>query len=248
MDPQRLLEQFLGSGNAAANAPQRRDGGQWDNARNMADQFTSGPMGGFGGGMAAGGLLGLLIGNKKMRNMAGGIAGYGGAAVLGALAYRAYQNWQEGKSPAQATKASERDVAPGESFLPPTAADGRPFALVVVLAMVSAAKSDGHIGPDEQKVIFDKVNSSGLEAESKAFVFDALARPIALSEVAGLVRGLEQGAEVYLAARLAVDPDHPGEKAYLEALAHRLELPKDLVLHLERQAMALPAPGEPQPG
>ena len=48
----------------------------------------------------------------------------------------------------------------------------------------------------------------------------------------------EQAAELYLASRLAIDPDHPGEKAYLEALAHRLKLPGDLVAHLNRQAEA----------
>src|SRR3712207_7808146 len=59
------------------------------------------------------------------------------------------------------------------------------------------------------------------------FRSDALSRPIPLNEIAGLVRGPEQGAEIYLAARLAIDPDHPAEKAYLEALAHRLKLPGD---------------------
>jgi uncharacterized membrane protein YebE (DUF533 family) len=199
-------------------------------------------MGGFGGGMAAGGLLGLLVGNKKMRRMAGGVAGYGGAAVLGALAYRAYQNWQDGKAAAQAPVASERDVAPAAEFLAQTAADGRPFALVLILAMIGAAKADGHIGPEEQNSIFEKVGALQLDPESKAFVFDALARPIALNEVAGLSRGPEQGSEIYLAARLAIDLDHPAEKSYLEALAHRLKLPQDLVAHLERQALALPAP------
>ena len=29
----------------------------------------------------------------------------------------------------------------------------------------------------------------------------------------------EQGAELYLAARLAIDPDEPAERAYLDALA-----------------------------
>jgi uncharacterized membrane protein YebE (DUF533 family) len=43
----------------------------------------------------------------------------------------------------------------------------------------------------------------------------------------------EQGAELYLAARLAIDPDEPAERAYLEALAARLELPAELRARLD---------------
>ena len=240
MDAQRLLEQFLGSGGSefgtrTDNGAQNGASGPWDNARAMAERFTSGPMGGFGGGMAAGSLLGLLVGNKKVRKFAGGAVGYGGAAALGALAYRAYQNWQEGKAVAKAPAAAERDIAPAAGFAPPMAADGRPFALALILAMIGAAKADGHIGQEEQAAIFAKVNALDLDAESKAFVFDALASPIDIGVVAGMSRGLEQGAEIYIAARLAIDPDHPAEKSYLETLARGLQLPHDLVAHLERQ-------------
>ncbi|MCY4342057.1 MAG: DUF533 domain-containing protein, partial [Gammaproteobacteria bacterium] len=48
----------------------------------------------------------------------------------------------------------------------------------------------------------------------------------------------EQAAEIYLVSRLAIDIDHPAEKAYLEALAHRLNLPAELIAHLDRQAEA----------
>ena len=47
-----------------------------------------------------------------------------------------------------------------------------------------------------------------------------------------------EAAELYLASRLAIDPDHPMEQAYPEGLASRLSLPRDLVDHLEGQAAA----------
>jgi uncharacterized membrane protein YebE (DUF533 family) len=43
----------------------------------------------------------------------------------------------------------------------------------------------------------------------------------------------EQGAELYLAARLAIDPDEPSERAYLDALAERLGLPAELRANLD---------------
>jgi hypothetical protein len=79
MDPQRLLEQFLGAGGPSPlggqNSAPQGDAGPLDKLRGAAGTLTSGPMGGFGGGMAAGGLLGLLVGSKKVRKMAGGVVG-----------------------------------------------------------------------------------------------------------------------------------------------------------------------------
>ncbi|MDT8265477.1 DUF533 domain-containing protein, partial [Roseomonas sp. DSM 102946] len=98
------------------------------------------------------------------------------------------------------------------------------------------AKADGHIDAEEQRRIFAKVDEAGLDAEAKGFVFDALAAPAGVSEVAASASTPEQAAELYLASRLAVDPDQPAERAYLEALAHRLKLPEGLAAHLDRQA------------
>lgn len=240
MNPQSLLEQFLGP-NAARSA-----GGIMDQARG---QLQSSGMGGMAGGLAAGGVLGLLLGNNKARKtvgkLAGGAVGYGGAAVLGALAYKAYQNWQAGKQAPQVTGQPAPAALPsappaGSKFLPETAPanDGRPFELALVLAMIAAANADGHIGPDEQKAIYERVGQLPLDAEDKGFVFDALAKPPSLQDVANLAQGQEQAAELWLASRLAIDPDHPMEQAYLDALASRLKLPGELVAHLEGQVQA----------
>ena len=257
MTPQGLLEQFLGP-NAAQSA-----GGAMQNAKG---KLANSGLGGVAGGLAAGGLLGVLLGNKKARKkvgkLAGGAVAYGGAAALGALAYRAYQNWQSGQNsgqqapqqvppsapqsfpPSQAapqptaqTAALPSEPPAGSKFLPATApaSDGKPFELALVMAMIAAANADGHIDAEEQRNIFDRVGELPLDAEDKAFVFDSLGNPPSLQDLAALANGPEQAAELYLASRLAIDPDHPGEQAYLEALASRLSLPAELVTHLESQ-------------
>lgn len=262
MNPQSLLEQFLGTG-----AGQNNDAGQGGNLAQgvggaLSDakgKLASSGMGGIAGGVAAGGLIGLLLGNKKARKsvgkVAGGVAAYGGAAALGALAFSAYKNWQSGQAAGQTAgqqastripqSAPQGQIAPQElpadsKFLPAAAPaqDGRPFELAMVLAMIAAANADGHIGPDEQRHIFDQVGKLPLDAEDKAFVFDALSSPPSLQDIAALAKGPEQAAELYLVSRLAIDPDHPMEQAYLEALASRLGLPKELVAHLENQVEA----------
>ncbi len=242
MNPERLLEQFLGKDVAS------RAGGALTSAKGKLDESG---MGGMAGGLAAGGLLGILLGNKKIRKkvgkMAGGVVGYGAAAGLGALAFRAYQNWQEGQaspapvSPRGQPQAQLPPPLPEDSKFMPSAAparDGKPFGLALIMAMIAAANADGHIDQAEQKSIFDKVGEMPLEAEDKAFVFDALSKPPSLQDIANLAEGPEQAAELYLASRLAIDPDHPMEQAYLEGLASRLSLPADLVQHLEQQLKA----------
>ncbi|NOJ38427.1 tellurite resistance TerB family protein [Bradyrhizobium australiense] len=238
MDPSKLLEQFLG-----------------DNAQGMLQQTGSkagqimdrmGGLSGFAGGAAAEGLLTLLLGNKKARKMAGGIVGYGGAAALGALAYKAYENWRQGQNAASAPVATPSDIQQTDpAFLPAArpAANGQPFELALVCAMIGAAKADGHVDGTEQKLLFEQVDKLDLDAEAKAFVFDALAKPVDMAEIAAAAQSQEQAAELYLASRIAIDPDQAAEKAYLEALAHRLKLPAELVTHLDRQVLAaLPAP------
>ena len=46
---------------------------------------------------------------------------------------------------------------------------------------------------------------------------------------------LRPWAELHLAARLAIDLDHPDEKAFLQNLSQSLRLPDGLVRHLDAQ-------------
>lgn len=234
IDPKSLLNQFLGGrGGGPGNL-----GGL---ARNAQQKFQASPLNSFGGGAAVGGVLGLLLGGSRMRRLAGGALGYGGAAVLGALALRAYQNYQQGRAVQPAAAFTDADLARlNESSLPHTlpAADGTPFELLLMRAMVGAAKSDGHIDAHEQQHVFEQVERMGLDAEAKAAVFELLAKPLDLSRLDASVGSEAQRAEIYLAARLATDGGHAGERAYLDALATRLQLPPQLRAHLDNQAGA----------
>ena len=247
IDPKSLLDQFLGGGASRAGGLGGLSG-LGDLAKDKLQQ--AGPFGSFGAGAAAGGLLGLLLGGKKLHKMAGGVVGYGGAAVVGALALRAFQAWQQGQTaagtPAVPTAPTAPAAAPsGETrFLPPMPAtpDAPSFELSMVRAMIGAAKADGHIDAEEQRKVFDHVERLNFDPAAKALVFDALAKPVDIAEVAAAARTPEQRTELYVACRMVIDPDEPAERAYMEALAFRLELPKELVAHLDQQvATALPA-------
>jgi uncharacterized membrane protein YebE (DUF533 family) len=241
LDPKQLLTDFLG-GNA---------GNMWDQAAGKARSATANvdrkQVGTFAAGAATGSIVGLLLGSKKAKKIGGNLLAYGGAAVLGGLAYKAWQNYQNNKQPV-ATAPAQVLPPPADSPFDATAsvaADGKPFALALVRAMIAAAKADGHIDATEQKNLFERIENLGLDAEAKAFVFDELSRPTDLNAIAALPRGQEQAAEVWLVSRLAIDPDDVREKAYLSALGAKLNLPPQLLEHLESQANAtLPAPTE----
>jgi uncharacterized membrane protein YebE (DUF533 family) len=213
IDPKQLLEQVLGS-SAAGNA---RNLG-----RDVVDRLdaTKGSNA-FAGGAVAGGLLGLLLGGGRKRG--GGLLGYGGAAALGAMALQAYQNYQRQQGGA-AARLGDSEALPHAR----PAADGSPFELALVRAMVGAAKADGHIDASEQRRLFAEVEWLDLDADSKAYIFDLLTQDVDLYDLARAAATPEQGAEIYLAARLAIDPDEPAERAYLDALAARLGLPAEL--------------------
>jgi uncharacterized membrane protein YebE (DUF533 family) len=228
-DPKALLDQVLG-GSASGGL---RNAGH--SMKGRLDQYSG--SGGFMRGAAAGGLLGLLLGGKGMRKMAGGALGYGGAAALGALALKAYQNYQQHKAPQPVSLTPEQFAQMSPQSLPDAqpAADGTPFPLVLVRAMIAAAKADGHVDGAEQQRLFGEVERLGLDAEAKAYVFDLLAQPVDMGSITGAVATPEQGAEVYLASRLAIVADVPAERAYLDALAARLKLPQELREQLDAQ-------------
>jgi uncharacterized membrane protein YebE (DUF533 family) len=215
IDPKRLLEQVLGGDVQGAGR----------NLKSQLDQQSGSR--GFAGGAIAGGLLGMMLGGGRRRGFGGGI----GSAVLGALAMQAYHTYQQrqqaGRQPPRADLAA---LDPPHSR---PGADGNPFELTLVRAMVGAAKADGHIDAAEQRRLFAEVERLGLDAESKAYVFDLLTRDVDVASLVAAVDTPEQGAELYLAARLAIDPDQPTERAYLDALAERLRLAPELRASLD---------------
>lgn len=270
MDAKTLLEQFLGRGAPTpggspwqvppgkapakppspwpaqwpsappqTQAPPPGQGGLVDRARDLLAGTS--PGGAALGGLAAGGLLGTLFGGK--RSAARSVLTHGGAAALGALAYRAWQNWQAGQQPTTAAPAAPPDAAADAAFIPGAtpAAAGEPFELSLIRAMIGAAQADGHIDAAERAKIFEQVERSSLDPAAKGFVFTLLNQRIGVEEVAAAANSPEQAAELWLASRLAMDPDQPAERVYLDALAHRLGIPGELVAHLERQVAAAAA-------
>ena len=183
-------------------------------------------------GPLAGGALGLLLGNKKVRKYGGKAAAVGGAAALGGLAYKLYQDWQaQQAAPAQPTHPI--------SGLEGNALDAR--AALLVRAMVAAARADGHIDGAERQKIQEYLTEQG-QSDVARWIDAELARPLDPHALAREVTDMELATEVYLASLLAIEVDHFMERGYLDELARALKLDDNLKGSIERQVAQLNAP------
>ncbi len=206
-----------------------------------------GGLGGLGGGALAGGLVSVLLGSKSARKLGGKALTYGGLAVVGALAYSAYRNWQAQQSgqPAPAPVQAGQPLAlppPETPFHPAHAPGGEgTLALTLLHAMIAAAKADGHVDADERARIVGRLDDIGLSAEDRGFLEEELAAPIDIDRLAREATTPAVAAEIYAASLLVITPDHPAEQAYLQLLAARLGLDPGLKLELEKAVAAATA-------
>ena len=236
MNIQHLINQFAGSGDTGSTASNNGQG-IGDTLSKLGDKLP----GGLAGGAAAGGLMALLMGSKSARMFAGKAAGYGGAALLGGLAYKAYSNWQHNNGNITTPPGTEAGTLQQSEGFKPVDTEAPDFQLLLIKSMIAAAQADGHIDAVEQQRIFKAVEEMELSTEVKGIIFDLLQQPVTVEELAMGVDSIEQQSEIYLAACLAINPDHPSEQAYLGHLESALGLPEGLAEQLRWQAQKVTA-------
>lgn len=194
----------------------------------LSQLVSSGAAGGFAGGLAGGALANTLTG-KKARKFAGSALQLGGLALVGGLAYKAWQNHQRGS--AGGVNAGTATVPVRSSFLPDSSdvEGANALSLLLARAVISAAKADGQIDAEEGQTILRQINSCDLPAEDKAFLFEEYGKPIDIEGLATAVDSPEHATEVYAASLLTVNPPSPAEKIYLDSLAKALSLEPGLI-------------------
>lgn len=240
-DAKGLLNQLLESGQARLrdNQGSQRRGDSPDQAtdRGPMGDITErlGGFGGFGSGALTGGALGLLLGDRRIRKFGGGIVGYGGSALLGALAHRAYSEWQKQQGSTDEPRTLDR--------VPGSEADIHSMA--VLKALVGAARADGHIGDRERALIETEIERMDDAPELKGWLDDQLRKPLDPGDIAAAATSGEIAAEMYLASRMIVDTENYMERAYLDEFARCLELDPELQKKLDGEVEAAaesPAP------
>lgn len=185
--------------------------------------------GDFGKGALAGGALGLLLGNRRVRKMGGKVAMYGGLAAVGALAYKAYGDWKQQQAGAGAASAAPQTF----DALPPAEIESHSQA--ILKALIAAAKADGHVDDRERQVIEGEFSRLDAAPEVRQWLQAELQKPLDPAEVARAASSPEMASEMYLASLLAVDEQNFMERAYLDELARQLKLDDGLKTRLEQQ-------------
>jgi uncharacterized membrane protein YebE (DUF533 family) len=205
--------------------------------KRLLDQLVgSGVAGGLAGGLAGGALANVLSG-KKGRKLAGSALKVGGLALVGGLAYKAWQNYQQGSG--QPSPPSPGTVAlppAGSAFLPPEEdrAGTGALSLLLARAMIAAAKADGQVDPTEMDRILGEMDPDEVSERERRFALDELQKPLDVAEIARDVSTPAQAAEVYAASLLAIDIDTDGEREYLRNLAAALRLDPGVVTFLHQ--------------
>ena len=236
---EQMLGQLMGGGQGSAS------GGM----AGMLGQMMGGGRSSAGGGLA--GMLGQMMGGGKssagglnlggLEALAGQLLGGGRAsgrdlggglmAILGSLAMGALSS--SGQAPKKVPLGLRVPETPDEEQELESAAQ------VILVAMINAAKADGHIDPEEAERIVGQLDKTGADKEVRDFVFREMAGPLDARPMIEAVRGKpELAAQVYAASLLAVEVDTAAENRYLDELQRSLGLSPQAVAHIEKALKA----------
>jgi uncharacterized membrane protein YebE (DUF533 family) len=257
IDVNKLLTAVMSGGQSAAKSGAQGAHSLDRGGRSGVGDFLSGNAGALGAGALAGGLATALLSSKQARKLAGGALQVGGVALLGGLAYQAYNNYRSGKPMIPqsvsdmlgglipgAAGASQQGAPQGA---PPAASGGFLSApvstprdggdILLLRAMIASAMADGRIDDVERARLIERVDANGLSAEERRYLESLIARPDTPDQLAAATRGPEEAARVYLAAFVAIDADTPAEIAWLDDLASKLRLDPALRRNIESVAL-----------
>lgn len=222
MDFNSILNQVLNVGQQITQ--QRKSGGTLGNILGNINNDT---LKGFGGGVAATGLLSLLMGKKGFGS---NVLQMGSMAALGALAYNAWKNYQGGQ--AVPASAAQGQFIPAEER---SQAQTAQASELTIKAMIAAAAADGRIGTAESSAILAQIGTEN--AEARAWLEQQIHNPPTPQTLAAEVgNDPALAAEIYLASRIVCGDLDRKEIVYLHELAEALHLDDALVEKLEHQA------------
>jgi uncharacterized membrane protein YebE (DUF533 family) len=188
----------------------------------------------------------------------GGLGNMAGLGALAYLAYKAYQEYQKSDPGAAGARTAgtagagtasregggslgdrigdilEKGSKPAPEPEPAALDDTR--ALLLIRSMIAAANADGQITPEERQQIASKLLQAGAGPDERKVFERELSNPRSVEQIVGEVKDRETAEQVYLASRIAMNPDTAAERAYLDFLAARLNIPADRLSQLNAVA------------
>ena len=178
-----------------------------------------------GKGAAVGGLLALLVGTSAGRKILSPAIKLGSVAALGAVGYKVFENW----------KQQQGITGEGTSIANLEGPAAKERSIVILRAMIGAAKADGAIDATEQATIMEQIKASGLEDSASEVLMAEMQKPLSASEIAAMADSPEMGVELYLASMVVTGEKNADEQKYLSDLASELKLDPQLVQNLRSE-------------
>lgn len=172
-----------------------------------------------------------------------------GLTILGGIAIAAWEHLQEkgivgggsrgpGGGARTQTQPGTGPISEGPSFAPPpppTPEELKAQALLLVEAMVLAAKADGAVDAEERSRLLGELEKSGASDEDRAWLESEIAKPADVDSLIARVNNPRLAAEVYTASVAVCGNDAPAERAYLGLLSARLGLDGALIAEINRR-------------
>ena len=186
-----------------------------------------------GKSLAAGGLgalLGAMMGGGG--KAAKGAIGGGALALLGSIALKALQSSSQEKAQPDATARLAAGLREPENVQEQQ--EVQSVADLTVKAMVNAARADGRIDEDEMQKIVGELQEDGISQEERDYLLKVVREPANIDQVVAAVSSRQVAAQIYAASLLAIEVDTPAEKAYMQNLAHKLDLDAQVTSQLHR--------------
>ena len=229
-----LIGSMLGGSGRAPGA--QAGGGFLDNITSMARRAAASPRDELAqnnpaavGGLGA--LAGAMLGGGR------GAIGGGLMAVIGSLAYSAFQNASAGSASSPGSEPGTVAGQPAAKTLAQVPGYSDPAeiqrkARLMIRAMVQAAKADGHIDQAETARLTSHIDRGGDGPEARAFVENELRLPVDPASLARDVKSRQEALEIYAASVMAIDVDTDAEREYLAKLAKALTLQPEAVAQI----------------
>lgn len=213
-------------------------------------------------GMATGMAAGILGGALARKAGLGDVAKIGGLALVGTLAYQAWQKHKAGQAqlpPDQRATGIQGTLGGVLSNMPgvgdflggqqqqagasggfatgpmPDTQQQNVLGSAVLVAMIAAAKADGEVDRAESQKIMGQMEQAGLTSEEKSFLLAEMARPLNIEDVVKQASTPEVAAQLYTASAIVIDQVNDRERNYLAMLAQRLNLPQGFVQQLHQE-------------
>ncbi|MBK1649277.1 tellurite resistance TerB family protein [Rhabdochromatium marinum] len=167
-----------------------------------------------------------------------GALGGGALAMLAGVAFKALTN-SAASSQGAALAAAPAEAAALPLGLREPSSETEQQALndttrLVIKGMISIAKADGEVSPDEIQQILGRLQSTNMDNQTQAWLMSELAQPLDLEAFVAEIPNQEVAAQVYAASLLAVEIDTDEERNYLRQFAAQSGLNPEVVAQIHQ--------------